>query len=148
MARVGFFVLPGQYKDFDAGRISDQFVDQLEAFIRDPDGDEGERLRTMADRLAIEDKSLAAIRAATGDIRKLMVEAACGNAPTVPNAPQDQKKAWKKHGQRWFKSTSGGVELAEKMFAFGLWPFVQGQLLPFVNAVRSAVGLQTVETVD
>jgi putative ATP-dependent endonuclease of the OLD family len=122
--------------------------DQLEAFIRDPDGDDGERLRTMADRLAIEDKSLAAIRAATGDIRKLMVEAACGNAPTVPNAPQDQKKAWKKHGQRWFKSTSGGVELAEKMFAFGLWPFVQGQLLPFVNAVRSAVGLQTVETVD
>src|SRR4051794_7052123 len=58
--------------------------DQLEAFIRDPDGDDGERLRTMADRLAIEDKSLAAIRAAIGDIRKLVVEAACGNAPTVP----------------------------------------------------------------
>ena len=122
--------------------------DQIEAFIRDPDGDEGERLRTLADRLAIESKSLAAIKAATADMRQLMIEAACGNASADPNAPQEQKKAWKKHGQRWFKSTTGGVELAEKMFALGLWPHVQGQLLPFVNAVRSAVGLSTVQTVE
>jgi putative ATP-dependent endonuclease of OLD family len=122
--------------------------DQLEAFIRDPDGDDGERLRTMADRLGIKDKSLAAIRAATDDTRKLMVEAACGSAPVDPNASQEQKKAWKKHGQRWFKSTAGGVELAEKMFALGLWPHVQDRLLPFVNAVRSAVGLRSLQTMN
>ncbi len=120
--------------------------DQLEAFIRDPDGDDGERLRTLADRAGSQDKSLAAIQAATDNIRQLMIEAACGNTP--PEAAENIKKAWKKHGQRWFKSTAGGVELAEKMFALGLWPQVQPQLLPFVNAVRDAVGLPAVQTVD
>ncbi|WP_245512041.1 MULTISPECIES: hypothetical protein [unclassified Mesorhizobium] len=122
--------------------------EQLANFIRDPDGDDGERLRTMADRLGIEDKSLAAIKASTDDIRKLVAEAACGNAPTDPDASPEQKKAWKKHGQRWFKSTAGGVELAEKMFALALWPHVQDQLLPFVNAIRLAVGFQAVQTID
>ncbi len=120
--------------------------DQLESFIRDPDGDDGERLRTLADRAGSQDKSLTAIQAATDNIRQLMIEAACGNAP--PEAAENIKKAWKKHGQRWFKSTAGGVELAEKVFALGLWPQVQPQLLPFVNAVRDAVGLPAVQTVD
>ena len=75
-----------------------------------------------------------------------MIEAACGNAP--PELAENIRKAWKKHGQRWFKSTAGGVELAEKMFALGLWPQVQPQLLPFVNAVRDAVGLPAVQLVD
>ena len=35
---------------------------QLEAFVVAPDGDAGERLRTMADRLGLEDKSFTAIR--------------------------------------------------------------------------------------
>src|SRR3546814_16621748 len=72
--------------------------DQLDAFIRDPDGDDGERLRTLADRAGSQDKSLAAIQAATDNIRQLMIEAACGNAP--PEAAENIKKAWKKHGQR------------------------------------------------
>ena len=120
--------------------------DQLEAFIRDPDGDDGERLRTLADRAGSQDKSLTAIQAATDNIRQLMIEAACGNAP--PELAENIRKTWKKHGQRWFKSTAGGVELAEKMFALGLWPQAQPQLLPFVNAVRDAVGLPAVQTVD
>lgn len=115
---------------------------QLEAFIAEPDGDTGERLRTLADRLNLEDKSLAAILAATDDIRALMIAAACGTAPADPNATEVQRKAWKKHGQRWFKSVAGGVELADKLFALGLWPHVAPQLLPFVNAVRGAVGLE------
>lgn len=123
-------------------------ADQLEAFIRDPDGDDGERLRTMADRLGIKDKSFAAVNAAAPDIRQLMIQAACGSSPADENAPADVKKAWKKHGQRWFKSTAGGEELAEKVFDFSLWPQLQGQLLPFVNAIRTAIGLKTVTTVS
>ncbi|ANK13899.1 ATP-dependent nuclease [Erythrobacter neustonensis] len=121
---------------------------QIEAFITDPDGGAGERLRTLADRLGIQDKSLAAVLAATDDIRQLIVEAACGSPPPDPDAPNDQKKEWKKHGQRWFKSSAGGAELAEKMFALGLWPNLSPQLLPFVNAVRTKVGLAAVPTVN
>jgi putative ATP-dependent endonuclease of OLD family len=120
---------------------------QLEAFIAEPDGDTGERLRTLADRLNLEDKSLAAILAATDDIRALMIAAACGAAPANPNAPEAQKKAWKKHGQRWFKSVAGGAELTDKLFALGLWPHFAPQLLPFVNAVRGAVGLEAAQAV-
>lgn len=105
-------------------------------------------LRTLADRLVIQDKSLAAILTATDDVRRLIVGAACGSLPADPDAPNDQKKEWKKHGQRWFKSTAGGAELAEKMFALGLWPKLSPQLLPFVNAVRTAVGLAAVQTVN
>ncbi len=43
---------------------------------------------------------------------------------------------------------TGGAELAEKMFALGLWPNLSPQLLPFVNAVRTAVGLAAVQTVN
>ena len=121
---------------------------QLEAFVVAPDGDAGERLRTMADRLGLEDKSFTAIRLATDDIRQLMIDAACGAAPADPNASDDQKKIWKKHGQRWFKSTAGGAELAEKLFALGLWPHVEEQLLPFVNAIRVAVGLRSAQAVS
>jgi putative ATP-dependent endonuclease of OLD family len=120
---------------------------QLEAFITAPDGDTGERLRTLADRLKLKDKSLGAILAATDDIRALMIAAACGTAPADPNAPEAQKKAWKKHGQRWFKSVAGGTELADKLFALGLWPHVAPQLLPFVNAIRAAVGLEAEQAV-
>ncbi|MGI4878287.1 MAG: hypothetical protein ACRYG4_12475 [Janthinobacterium lividum] len=120
---------------------------QLEAFIAEPDGDTGERLRTLADRLNLEDKSLAAIRAATEDVRTLIIGAACGTAPTDPNASEAQKKAWRKHGQRWFKSVAGGIELADKLFALGLWPHVAPQLLPFVNTVRQAVGLEAAQAV-
>lgn len=120
---------------------------QLEAFISEPDGDTGERLRTMADRLGLKEKSLAAIMSATDDVRTLMIAAACSTPPADPNAPEAQKKSWKKHGQRWFKSVAGGNELGDKLFALGLWPRVAPQLLPFVNAIRSAVGLKAVSTV-
>ncbi|RSV14805.1 ATP-binding protein [Sphingomonas sp. ABOLG] len=120
--------------------------DQLEAFIRDPDGDAGERLRTLAERAGTEEKTLAAVQAATDNILKLMVEAACGSVTN--DLPDATKKAWKRHGQRWFKSSAGGAELADKVFELGLWPKVQDRLLPFVNAVRAAIGLPAVQTVD
>lgn len=123
-------------------------LDQLEEFIAEPDGDTGERLRTMADRIGIEDKTLPAILEATDNVHALMIAAACGTSPADPNAPEAQKKAWKKHGQRWFKSIEGGTELADKLFALGLWPHVAPQLLPFVNAVRGAVGLGAAQEVN
>ena len=118
-------------------------TEQLEDFIKDADGDSGERLRTLADRLGITDKSFAAIKAKAPDLRKLIIEAATA---AVPDSVVDKevKKAWKKHGQRWFKSIEGGNELCDKVIAFGLWPQLKPQLLPFLNAVRGAVSLPAI----
>jgi putative ATP-dependent endonuclease of the OLD family len=121
--------------------------DQLEAFIQDRDGDSGERLRTMADRLDLPDTSVGALRAKAPNFRQLIIDAATGASHPDPDADKDTKKAWKKHGQRWFKTKDGGRELAEKMFAFGVWPKVSGELLPFVNAVRQQIALAEIETV-
>lgn len=121
--------------------------DKLEEFIRDPEGHSGERLRTMADRLGLPDTSIAPLRANAPDFRQLVIEAATGASHPNPEASKEDIKAWKNHGQRWFKSRAGGTELAEKMFAFGLWPNLADELLPFVNAVRRAVGLEDITSV-
>lgn len=122
--------------------------DKLEDFIRDPDGSSGERLRTMADRLEIADKSVEAIRAKAPDFRQLVVEAATGASHPDPAIDRETRIAWKKHGQRWFKSRDGGAELADKVFAFDVWPKLANELLPFVNAVRRSVDLDEVEKVS
>ncbi|RCS25775.1 ATP-binding protein [Phyllobacterium salinisoli] len=117
----------------------------LEKFIADPDGDSGERLRTLALRLKIEEKSYAAILAAAGspeNVRKLIIAAATGSVPA--GTPEDQKKALKSHGKTWFKTVGGGFELGSKMLAFGIWPTLEGQLLPFVNAIRQSVDLPVI----
>lgn len=120
--------------------------DDLEKFITDLDGESGERLRTLAVRLNIEDKSYAAILASAGgpgNVRKLMIEAALGYIPD--GTPNDQKKAFKSHGRTWFKSVEGGFELAAKMFQFGIWPKLEGQLLPFLNAIRQSLDLPIID---
>lgn len=117
----------------------------LEKFIADPDGESGDRLRTLALRLKIEDKSYAAILAAAGSpeaVRKLIMAAATGSVPA--DTPDGQKKAFKSHGRTWFKTVGGGFELGSKMFEFGVWPKLEAQLLPFVNAIRQSVDLQTI----
>jgi len=93
---------------------------------------------TLAVRLGIADKSLEAIRAATENLRALMIAAATGNKEGAPD--DETAKMWGRHGRRWFKSVAGGRELAEKMFALGVWPSVKPDLLPFLNAVRAALG--------
>jgi len=116
--------------------------DDLEAFIPDHNGEAGARLRTLADRLNINDKSYAAIHAAAGDaagVRKVIIEAATGSVPE--GTPDDQKKVYKSHGKTWFKTVSGGYELGSKMLQFGVWPNLEGQLLPFLNAIRQSVDL-------
>lgn len=56
--------------------------DDLEKFIADPDGESGDRLRTLAVRLKIEKKSYAEVLAAARNpesVRRLIIEAANGS---------------------------------------------------------------------
>jgi putative ATP-dependent endonuclease of OLD family len=119
--------------------------DRIEEFIADSDGKAGERLRTLAIRLAVDDKSFSAIRSKAPDLVKLLIEAATGsNAKCPTTASKGEKKAWKRHGECWFKSIEGGRELASKVLDFGLWPSIKDQLLPFLNAVREKVSLPAI----
>ena len=145
--KLGDLLMRWQTGCMESNLIPHVADEHLEAFIQEPDGYVGERLRTLFERIEVQEMTIAAISAVI-DIRALMIEAAKGSPPADPDADASLKKSWRKHGQRWFKSYDGGVELCEKMFAFGLWPHVQGELLPFVNAVRAAVGLPTVKTVN
>ncbi|MGP4689349.1 ATP-dependent nuclease [Agrobacterium pusense] len=107
----------------------------------DADGVAGERLRTLADRVGLESKDETAILDACGStaaLRKLIIAAATGDRS---GAPDDRVgKEWAKHSQRWFKSTAGGAELCEKMIDLDLWRAIEPTLLPFINAIRAAIG--------
>lgn len=119
--------------------------DDLEKFVPDADGESGDRLRTLALRLKIEDKSYAAILAKAGGpgaVRKLIIAAATGSVPA--DTPEDQKKAFKSHGRTWFKTVEGGSELGSKMLRFRVWSKLESQLLPFLNAIRHSVDLPVI----
>lgn len=110
--------------------------------LKNGDGDlDGERLRTLADRLGLQDKQPAAIEqalAATGQTwRSLIIAAATGDKT---GAPAGSEKTWKSHSRYWFKSESGGRELAEKMIDLGAWEAISPQMLPLINAILSAAG--------
>jgi len=111
--------------------------DRLESLIVDPSGEHtGDRLRTMADRLGIQDKSYSAIRAKATNLHALIIDAATGRIPTDKIELSDsEKKTLRGHQRYWFKSYDGGVELCQKVFDLGVWQHIKAQLLPFVNAV-------------
>jgi putative ATP-dependent endonuclease of OLD family len=117
--------------------------DKLEAFIADPAGEKtGVRLRTLADRLGIVEKDFPTLKAkADTGFRALIVETALG---AVPTGKESEKNEYKAHAGRWFKSVDGGRELADKLFSLALWPALKPQLLPFCNAVRTAIGLSEI----
>ena len=125
---------------FDAENVAE--------LIKDEDGEfNGERLRTLAERLGCANKDLDTIQTAAQaqgkELRMLIIEAATGN---TDGAPAEEKKAWKNsHAQKWFKSEAGGRELARKMFALDVWPALKPVLLPFLNAVRKAAGQDQVQ---
>jgi len=124
-------------------------TDRLEEFIKDPDGNSGDRLRTLAIRLGIDEKEFSAIKTKAPDLQKLIIEAATGVIPEEKKSvDKEKKKELKKHVQHWFKSVEGGRELATKVFNFGLWPQLETQLLPFLNAVRDAVSLPKITTLS
>ena len=113
----------------------------LEGLVIDPADDKtGMRLRTLADRLDSQEKDFQTIKLKAGlNLQGLIVAAAKG---TVPADKTSERKQFQAHGQTWFKTVSGGRELAEKMFTLGGWASLKPRLLPFCNAVRSAVDLE------
>lgn len=124
--------------------------DHLEALIEDGDGAKtGMRKRHLADRLGIASKDMQSIHDALeqhgDDLRALIVAAASGKSDDAPDP--ETRKEWKKHGQQWFKSKEGGRELAEKMIALGAWPALTSQFLPFLNAIRAALGQDQIEDI-
>lgn len=117
--------------------------DKLEALLIDPEGEKtGMRLRTLADRLTIQEKDFEVIKAKVrSGLKTLILEAALG---TIPQGKAQEKKQYQSHGQTWFKTSTGGRELARKVFTLGIWPTLKPDLLPFCNAVRKAVDLEEI----
>jgi putative ATP-dependent endonuclease of OLD family len=114
--------------------------DKLEQFITPPDGEAGDRLRTLADRLGLAEKDFATIRATAGDLKTLVIAAATGATPDDrTDLSSSDKKAWRKHADHWFKSYDGGLELEAKVLQLGLWPILEPVLSPFVEAIRLIV---------
>lgn len=118
---------------------------KLLALATDPDGEAGPRLRTLADRLGIQNKDPQSILDACevkGDIhavlRQAIVAAATGSKV---GAPADKAKEWAKHSQVWFKSEAGGRELATKARDLGAWQRLEPDVLPFINALRGCFHL-------
>ena len=79
--------------------------DELEALIIDPQGEKtGMRLRTLADRLGLQEKDFPALKAKAGaGLRAVIIEAALGKCPAGKEA---EKKEYKSHAGTWFKSGS------------------------------------------
>jgi putative ATP-dependent endonuclease of OLD family len=124
--------------------------EKLLELLKDREGElDGYRLRTLADRLRIQDKTIEAIamalKASGKTWRGLIIAAATGSKE---GAPEGQDKAWKRHSQQWFKSTNGGKELAQKMVALGAWSDIQPKLLPLINSVLVAVGQPALQKLD
>lgn len=133
----------GCLEDNVVGAVADT---KLEKLLQCPKGEKtGERLRTLADRLNINDKAFKTVSATAGaNLKQLMIDAAKG---TVPADKQDEKKQYKAHSQRWFKTEDGGRELMAKVFSLGVWPTLKADLLTFCNAVRKAVELDDITDV-
>jgi putative ATP-dependent endonuclease of OLD family len=110
---------------------------------------DGDRLRTLADRLGLQDKQLAtidqALTAAGKTWREAIIDAATGNKT---GAPEGSEKSWKSHARAWFKSEAGGRELAEKMVALEAWTTIQPQVLPLINAILIAAGRPAIAKLD
>jgi len=100
-------------------------------------------LSRLADSLDSQEKDFETIKTRAGaNLRALIIAAAKG---TVPENKISERKQYQAHGQAWFKSISGGRELAQKMFSLGIWSILKPQLLTFSNAVRTAVTLEEIQ---
>jgi putative ATP-dependent endonuclease of OLD family len=119
--------------------------EDLPRLIRHPEL-EGERLRILADRAGIDDKSIEAIKKARPDFRQLIIEAAtCFIPEDTSKLPRFEVKAWKRHGERWFKSEDGGQELAIKAVVLKALPALGDDLPQFIAAVRATIGVPAKE---
>ena len=138
--------LSGLLFQWESGCLEENIIplvsdDCLEQLVNDQFGDKaGIRLRSLAKRLPSEDKDFETLKARSTDLRALIIEAATGRIPDGI-ANKDEQKAYKSDSRCWFKSYDGGVELFDKVRAFGIWPQLRDKLLPFVNSVRIAFEL-------
>jgi putative ATP-dependent endonuclease of OLD family len=139
--RLGDLLFRWKTGDIESNVMSAVSDAGLRALLVDPtDRKTGWRLRTLADRLDLEDKEFETVSAKAGaGLRQLMIDAARG---TVPAGKDAKKKEYKNHAQAWFKTMEGGHELAGKAFALEAWPKLKDELLPFCNAMRAAAGLE------
>jgi putative ATP-dependent endonuclease of OLD family len=134
---------------WDVGCLEDNVIaeydeKQLESLLLDRDGDhDSYRLRTLADRLELNDKSFSNICARTDNLRALILAAATGDSHNLTGS---DKKVWKSHSQSWFKSVSGGRELASKADEVGVIKKLEPKLLPLVNSILRSVGHHQVES--
>ncbi len=125
----------------------------LENLFKDLDGDwDGYRLRTIATRLGIEEKSYTTIQSVLEEegkqLRDIIIEAAIGNSNGVDT--NAEKKTWKKHAQNWFKKAdgSGGRELLHHLLRSGQWETLEETLRPFFNSVLILSEKTAVEKID
>lgn len=110
----------------------------LRTLMEDPEGERsGMRLRTLQDRLGTTSKEWEVLKSEAEDIRSTIIEAATGAIPA--NLPRERQKEFKSHERSWFKSVRGGRELAQKCLDRSVWPALEPQILPFINAIRKAV---------
>lgn len=111
--------------------------DRLEELVTDPaDVQTGRRLRSLAERLDLESKDWAAIRAAAGgNLRQVIIDAALG---VVPDGKEDRAKEFKSDAANWFKSVAGGRELAAKLHMLGLGDAFFPRLRPFLISILQA----------
>ena len=117
--------------------------DKLETLLIDPaDEKTGMRLRSLADRLGIQEKDFESVKTKAGSGLKTLILAAASG--TVPEDKTLEKKQYQAQAQIWFKTVCGGRELAEKIFSLGAWSALRPQLMPFCNALRKAVDLPNI----
>lgn len=119
--------------------ISDE---QISAFIQHGDRHiEGQRYRTLRDRLRCEEKDLDSLKLAANaagiDLRDVICAAAMGK---TDGAQEGENREWKSHSRRWFKNEKGGGELHDKCVALGLMPSLWPVLRPLINAIRHVMG--------
>lgn len=115
--------------------------DELNSLIEDPHGElTGQRLRTLAERLKIEQKDFKSIKSQAGEnFHQLIIEAACGFVPK--GIDSSKEKAFRSHGKSWFKTVQGGRELGRKAFMMARNSDLQDTLAPFVKAVQNTLGI-------
>jgi putative ATP-dependent endonuclease of OLD family len=127
--------------------------DYLEALLKDGEEDwDGYRLRTIATRLGVQDKSIESIQSALAEqqleLKDLIISAATGDNDGIEG--KSAKKEWKKHAQSWFKKAdgSGGRELLFHVEASKVWDDLEPTLRPFFNAILDLSGKPSVEKVN
>lgn len=123
---------------------------RLQDLLKDNDGDlDGRRMRTLADRLGLQDKALPAIEQALGaqdrTLRQTIIAAATGSKA---DAPAGSEKEWQAHARDWFKSEVGGWELAQKMVDTGAAQTIGPAILPLINSILRAAGRPVLEKLD